>query len=130
LPSRTADLRRPGTANLKKQAVLEQRAADRDGSDSAALPYVRAPTRDFTPVYPPGDPGPQLFELAGRYVCCEARLNRTGDGYELRVVGEDDEEHVERFRRAADLFAREHELLTTWRAMGWHRLDRPRSRAR
>jgi len=69
----------------------------------------------------------QFFERAGRRLRCETRLNPAGDGYGL-VICEDQAERIERFQRIADLLAREHELLTAWRAIGWRQIDGPRFR--
>lgn len=49
---------------------------------------------------------------------CETRLAVEGDGYEL-VIRDPGKIHVERFVEFRKLLAREHQLLTAWRAQGW-----------
>lgn len=49
---------------------------------------------------------------------CETRLAVDSQGYEL-IVTDAEGVHVERFDELANLLAREHELLTAWRAQGW-----------
>lgn len=48
---------------------------------------------------------------------CETRLAADGPGYELVV--QDAVTQVEKFSDLGKLLAREHELLTAWRAQGW-----------
>ena len=59
-----------------------------------------------------------FFEYAGQRRTCEVRLAPDGQGYEL-VVDDNGEQHVESFAELTDLLAREHELVTAWKAMGW-----------
>lgn len=49
---------------------------------------------------------------------CETRLAADGQAFEL-VIREPEKVHVERFVDLAKLLAREHQLLTAWRAQGW-----------
>ena len=49
---------------------------------------------------------------------CETRLAAGGDGYEL-VVTDATGVRVESFTDLARLLAREHEILSAWRALGW-----------
>ena len=49
---------------------------------------------------------------------CETRLSPDGNAFEL-VIRERGKAHVERFAVLARLMAREHQLLTAWRAQGW-----------
>jgi hypothetical protein len=48
----------------------------------------------------------------------EIRLATAADGYEL-IVTINGHETTERFRSIHHLLAREHELTTAWRALGW-----------
>jgi DNA segregation ATPase FtsK/SpoIIIE-like protein len=58
---------------------------------------------------------------------CEVRLNPHGPGFEL-VVEESDRVRVEWFETLPLLRAREHEILTEWRAHGWREPARLRTR--
>jgi len=49
---------------------------------------------------------------------CETRVSADGDRYEL-VVTIDGASHVEAFSSLSALLAREHALLSVWRAHGW-----------
>lgn len=49
---------------------------------------------------------------------CETRLSAEGAGYEL-VVADASGVHVEAFTEMASLLAREHEILSAWKALGW-----------
>ena len=49
---------------------------------------------------------------------CETRLSADGVGYEL-VVTTDGQVQIEQFDELNKLLAREHELLSAWRALGW-----------
>lgn len=49
---------------------------------------------------------------------CETRLAADGVGYEL-VVTTDGQVQIEHFDELNKLLAREHELLSAWRALGW-----------
>jgi hypothetical protein len=49
---------------------------------------------------------------------CETRLALDTSGYELVIRGAEGE-RVEHFAQLQDLLAREHQLLTAWRAQGW-----------
>jgi hypothetical protein len=56
---------------------------------------------------------------------CEARLNPSGDGYQLAIwIGA--EERIEDFRTVQQLLSREHELLAAWKAIGWEPLGDPK----
>ena len=61
---------------------------------------------------------------------CETRLAADGEGYEL-IVTDSAGVHVETFTDMAQLLAREHEILSAWRALGWRdtgaRVPRPRN---
>jgi hypothetical protein len=59
-----------------------------------------------------------FFRRGDDRLACETRLNPLGVGYEL-VVTTDDETRVEPFEELSALLSREHDLLQTWRAMGW-----------
>jgi hypothetical protein len=50
---------------------------------------------------------------------CETRLTDDGNGYELVIVQEG-RQHSERFDELVTLLSREHELVSAWRAQGWH----------
>jgi hypothetical protein len=49
---------------------------------------------------------------------CETRLAADGKAFEL-VIREPGKAQVERFADLPKLMAREHQLLTAWRAQGW-----------
>ena len=55
---------------------------------------------------------------------CETRLDPEGPGYQL-VIGENAHEQIESFAALHDLLAREHELITAWRAQGWRDVGQP-----
>ena len=50
----------------------------------------------------------------------EMRLSSDGDGFELIVHDEQNRESVEKFTSLERALEREHELLSAWRALGWH----------
>ncbi len=52
-------------------------------------------------------------------VLCETRLNPEGPGFQL-VVTENGQARIEDYIELPPLLAREHELLSTLRAHGWH----------
>jgi hypothetical protein len=52
----------------------------------------------------------------------EVRLDDTGEAYEM-LVTEDAGAHREHFDTIQKLLAREHELTTAWRAMGWREMS-------
>ena len=56
---------------------------------------------------------------------CEVRLDESGIGYEL-LATEGGRTNVEHFDTIQKLLAREHELTTAWRAMGWKDTMPPR----
>lgn len=58
---------------------------------------------------------------------CETRLSATGQGYDL-VITTDAEEQIESFETVAAMLAREHELLQAWRALGWRDVGTPSDR--
>jgi hypothetical protein len=43
--------------------------------------------------------------------------------YELVVTGPDGVSRVERYTERAALLRRQHELMTAWKALGWHELE-------
>jgi hypothetical protein len=49
---------------------------------------------------------------------CEVRLVTDGPGYELVVI-DGSRRRTERFGSMTALLSREHQLLSTWRALGW-----------
>src|SRR6476469_122590 len=51
-------------------------------------------------------------------ITCETRLNPEAAGYQL-VITEGSATRVETFERLPALLSREHELLQTWRSLGW-----------
>jgi hypothetical protein len=55
---------------------------------------------------------------SGQRRSCETRLAFEGRGFEL-VVEDASGTHVEQFFDLGRLLAREHQLQTAWRALGW-----------
>ena len=55
---------------------------------------------------------------------CETRLNPNGPGFQL-VITESGDERIEDFDDLHQLLAREHDLLTSWRAQGWREVGAP-----
>jgi hypothetical protein len=68
-----------------------------------------------------------FYVRGGERRSCETRLAADGDGYEL-VIEDATGAHVEAFDRLTRLLAREHELLSAWRAQGWRSVKDVRSR--
>ena len=66
-----------------------------------------------------------FYVRGGERRSCETRLALVGDGYEL-VVREGGQCRTEPFRDLHRLLAREHQLLTAWRAQGWRHNDAAR----
>lgn len=58
---------------------------------------------------------------------CETRMAAAAEGYEL-VVEDATGTHIELFVELPRLLAREHELLSAWRAQGWRLVTDARSR--
>jgi hypothetical protein len=56
----------------------------------------------------------------------ELRLSPDEVGFELMVRDEGGQESVEYFTTIDRLLGREHELLSTWRELGWDVLSEPR----
>ena len=54
---------------------------------------------------------------------CETRLALAGEGYEL-VIRDGEHARIERFTELSKLLAREHQLLTAWKAQGWRHAER------
>jgi hypothetical protein len=50
----------------------------------------------------------------------ELRLSSEGDGFELIVHDEQNHEFIEKFTSLEHALQREDELLSAWRALGWH----------
>lgn len=59
-----------------------------------------------------------FFRKGESRLAAETRLNPGGPGYEL-VITTDGEVRVESFEDLPGLLGREHELVQSWRAMGW-----------
>jgi hypothetical protein len=68
-----------------------------------------------------------FYDLGTERRSCETRLAPEGEGYEL-VIEDSTSRRTELFKRYRLLLAREHELLTGWRAEGWT-VRRPAERA-
>jgi hypothetical protein len=57
------------------------------------------------------------FERGGRYLRCEAQ--QTDGGYELRILGPDGSEHVERFTDSRELSKRQNDVFDEIAKGGW-----------
>jgi hypothetical protein len=65
-----------------------------------------------------------FFRRGDAALTCETRLHPHGPGYQL-VITESAHERIENFAELPKLLAREHELLTAWRAQGWSETGQP-----
>jgi hypothetical protein len=58
------------------------------------------------------------FERGGSYLRCET-LEMASGGYELRIVGPDGTERIERFTDARELTRRQHDVIDEVTRDGW-----------